>query len=331
MKFNVPKLVEIGAWVDNTDPAKGGANWRGLRDLKKVSQVVIHHSVTEPQWDWQKDLEVIRRVHMDSNKWAGIGYSFIITSARVGDYAVVIQNGTVDSIRAHTINKKGYRMPANEGNVYGIGICVIGKWHESPRPYTYQLNSLKLLVEELLYKEDTRLPLLVDWSNVSGHKDHDYTACPGNITTNMIADWKFVSWADSPDNNDPCEKLKSQIEELEKSNEKLENDYQKLLESSENVLNKIKKELDESNAIKFGLEKKVSLLELEVKKTSTDFADLKRANEEYANILKERGKTIEKLQEKLKNLRSLDTATNRELVEEIIERLSDWVKLSKAE
>lgn len=181
MVFNVPKLVKAGAWKELTDPNKGVANWRGLRDPRGIKAVVAHHSVTVPKGNWEKEVEEVRYIHMNINGWGGIGYNIVVTTQESNGYAIAVLIGDLASIRAHTPNSKGaFGWPVNSGNVYLAAICMIGELHKY-NPTPAQVKTMKAIAEELIYNEDERLPLLDSWDKFKTHKDFDQTACSGNF------------------------------------------------------------------------------------------------------------------------------------------------------
>lgn len=178
MIFYVPKLKEVGAWIEFT--GNGAANWRGLRNIAGVRKIAIHHSVTDPQHNWQKEVEYVRQIHMDGRGWGGIGYNIIVTSEEVNGYAKAVLIGDLASIRAHTPNSKAsFGLDRDSGNWYIIGICMIGQLHIN-NPSPAQLRTVHEICKELLFNEDQRLPLLKSWDDVQPHKAFDSTACSGN-------------------------------------------------------------------------------------------------------------------------------------------------------
>lgn len=180
MIFNVPKLVKAGAWIEYK--GNGAANWRGFRDHKGVVGVVAHHSVTPQKNNAAMEVEYIRHIHMNINKWGGIGYNIIITSEVVNGYAKAYLIGDLASIRAHTPNMKGTNgWQAGSGNWYLIGICMVGELHKyNPKPE--QIKTFKAILEELVVNEDARFPHLKDMNgSLFSHKDFDSTECSGNF------------------------------------------------------------------------------------------------------------------------------------------------------
>lgn len=179
-RFYVPTLKDNGCWVELRDDSKGGKDWRGYRSLSGVKIVWGHHTVTHPIGDAVKEIDVIKQIHMNQRGWGGIGYNFIITSQEKNGYAIVYQIGDIGSIRAHTPNSKNFRgLGTNTGNVYGIGISVIGMNH-LVEPTDAQYRSYHELLKELIYNENVRLPNLKNWDDWQPHWAGDATACYGS-------------------------------------------------------------------------------------------------------------------------------------------------------
>jgi len=177
-KFWVPKLKDAGAWVENRVAGNGGADWRGYRNLKTVSKIAIHHTVTNPLKNLSKEMSVVWNIHKN-NRWGGIGYNFLIGTEESKGYAKVAMIGDIASIRAHTPNNKGTGgIKAQYGNYYIIGISLVGLLHLN-MPTNAQLRSAHELCKELIYSENTRLPALKSWNDVWSHKNFDATACSG--------------------------------------------------------------------------------------------------------------------------------------------------------
>ena len=177
--FTVPRLVDEGAWLDWRGKYSNGYAGFGDRALANIRFAVPHHSVTNPTGNAEQDVNTLYNIHL-GNGWGMIGYHFVITSEVVNGFAKVAYVGDIASIRAHAPNSKGaYGLQANYGNHYLVGACIIGQNHLQ-MPSQAQLRSMKLLMQELLWFEDQRLPNLTNtWDDMREHKVWDWTQCNG--------------------------------------------------------------------------------------------------------------------------------------------------------
>lgn len=183
ISFYVPELKNKGAWVDMRG-LKGGHGWRSNIPLSYYKHVAIHHSVTNPQKNLNKEVEYIHYLHVSGRGWGGIGYNFIIGSEEKNGYAKVAYTGDLGSVRAHTPNMKGsYGITKGYGNMYIIGICIVGRFDGNHgHPTKAQLRSAHELVKELIFDEDNRMPNLANsWNTMKTHKYFDWTACAGDF------------------------------------------------------------------------------------------------------------------------------------------------------
>lgn len=180
------RLKDAGAWKDYRSIITGGYGWRGDRRLADIRAIVVHHTVTRQYGNADKEVAEILNMHK-ARGFGGIGYHFLITSEIKNGYAVVAYVGDIGSIRAHDPNMKGKAWsPIKQGNVYSIGISFVGD-HTKKMAGTEQLRSAKLLIAELLYDENSRLPSLNGWENVYGHGYSSYTwCCDGNEGKTLI-------------------------------------------------------------------------------------------------------------------------------------------------
>jgi len=180
--LNIPQLGN--RFVDYRDPVRGDSyNWAFNRKhgLSDVKQLVIHHSVTTSTVldsdghfnrlkTWEEQVNEIADIHiLGENKWAGVGYHFIITTDGVVAYV-----GDIGTGRANVLNH----------NDSVIGICMVGDFTKH-LPTDIQINSAHDLLDYFLFHEP-RLPNTKDWDDVIGHKDAiriwtntTATVCPG--------------------------------------------------------------------------------------------------------------------------------------------------------
>lgn len=177
--FSVPILRNMGVWKDYRSVYAGGFTWKSQRPLNVVNKIFIHHSVTYPKHNADKDVSLIASIHR--KKGWGIAYNFIITSEEHNGYAICAYTGDLGTRRSHTAASKGASgVPPRWGNYYGIGICFIGMLHQV-LPTEAQLKTCHELVKELLFSdyENKRFPKLTGWDCVLPHKAVESTACPG--------------------------------------------------------------------------------------------------------------------------------------------------------
>ena len=117
--------------------------------MESVKRIIIHHSASSSAWTIQD----IHELHQSGNKWAGIGYHYVI------HYDGSIHKGRPDDIAgAHCIGQ----------NSSSLGICVIGNFEVS-QPSRKQVKSLDALVKSLGIKE------------VKRHNEYSNTLCPGRL------------------------------------------------------------------------------------------------------------------------------------------------------
>lgn len=178
--FYVPRLVAEGAWLDWRGEYPGGFAGFGSRALNEIRFAAPHHSVTNPTGNAKKDVDTLYNIHA-ANGWGMIGYNFVVTSeVTPSGFAKVAYVGDIASVRAHTVNSKGAMgMAAGLGNRYIVAACMIGQNHVT-MPTQAQLRSMKLLMEELLFFENERLPnLWPQWDDMQPHYVWDWTQCNG--------------------------------------------------------------------------------------------------------------------------------------------------------
>lgn len=177
--FNVPRLVKEGAWLDYRGRYNNGYTGFGSRALSEIRFAAPHHSVTNPTGSAAKDCDTLFNIHAN-NGWNMIGYNFVITSEEVNGFAKVAYVGDLATVRAHTPNTKGAKgMAAGLGNRYIVAACIIGQNHLT-LPTQAQLRSMKLLMQELLFFENNRLPnLWPQWDDMWPHYTWDWTQCNG--------------------------------------------------------------------------------------------------------------------------------------------------------
>lgn len=122
------------------------------RNLKRIKQVVIHHSADNLDHPSKH-----ARYHVEDKEWPGIGYAFV-----VGKKGEIWQTQPLDVISYH----------ARSNNSESLGVMVIGNFMETT-PSNKQMVALHKLLRHL--KSINR-----DWV-IKGHRDVVETDCPGEL------------------------------------------------------------------------------------------------------------------------------------------------------
>jgi hypothetical protein len=214
--FIVPELDKNGCWYDYRVHYTGGYGWRGDRTLNQIKYIVLHHTVSTAYSNIDKEVDQIAKYHINTNKWGGCGYHFIISTEEKNGLAKVGYVGDIASIRAHTPNMKGaFSIPAKQGNIYTLGIALVGDF-TNKQPSPAQLKSTHLLCNQLIYKE-SQYSELKSWDNLKSHKDFDYTSCPANVDPEKIINQNII----------PAEKsgYEKALEEAENWNDEIQKKY----------------------------------------------------------------------------------------------------------
>lgn len=141
--------------------------------MRKINEIIVHCSATKPDWFLHKTAmekrNEIERWHVEDNKWAGIGYHFLIDrDGTVVKGRDLDGDGDVfEEIGAHTLGH----------NKETIGVCLIGGFGSSEfdDPHKHftgvQLTALRNLIDSI---EDELGDL-----KLSGHNEYAAKACPG--------------------------------------------------------------------------------------------------------------------------------------------------------
>jgi N-acetylmuramoyl-L-alanine amidase len=124
--------------------------------MRKIDKIIIHCSATPPSMDIGAD--VIRKWHVEGNKWSDIGYHDIIK-----------RDGSVEAGR--DISIAGAHCKGQ--NAHSIGICLIGGVDDNGNPENNftkkQFKSLRRLVR--MYKAQYSV-------TIHGHREFSNKACP---------------------------------------------------------------------------------------------------------------------------------------------------------
>jgi hypothetical protein len=133
-----------------------------IRDLDKISAIVVHHSGVNPKKDTLEyskvHIKAIARYHIMHNDWPGIGYHYVID--KQGRIFLTNQPSTV-SYHCHN------------HNTHTLGFCLLGAYHKEEDPPQDQLISLAWLIQNY----HAAIPMI---NVVMPHKMYNQTACPGH-------------------------------------------------------------------------------------------------------------------------------------------------------
>lgn len=170
-------IFTAGLFLPNFAEAKPKLKTLDELDIKKIpldfagslnyrthtGAIVIHHSGMR---DIDMSATYIHDLHVHKNRWAGIGYHFVVR-----------KDGTIEQGRP--LNAIGAHSAAN--NEFTVGICLTGNYNIGEPPKS-QLNSAVRLVSAICDKykfEPTD-------TTVFGHKDLCSTSCPGESLYKLL-------------------------------------------------------------------------------------------------------------------------------------------------
>lgn len=137
-----------------------------MKKRSKTKSIVIHHSASpksttkEQIWKW----------HVQDRKWSDIGYHWIVN----GD--------TGEWTEGRDEWRQGAHCPAL--NSVSVGICLTGNYETEPVSKV-AWDGLLQLIETVIERYD------LSWSDVTWHKEHGKTACPGKNLEMMLKDYKI--------------------------------------------------------------------------------------------------------------------------------------------
>jgi hypothetical protein len=149
-------------------PPERSFAWPADVPLKEWRYIVLHHTASTSGSVASIHAEHQQRKDGEGNPWRGIGYHFVIGNG----------NGMADGAIEATFRWQDQSSGAHAGvglyNDYGIGICLVGNFEDSP-PTARQLESVKRLVGAL------KATCHIDTSGVIRHGDVKATECPGKL------------------------------------------------------------------------------------------------------------------------------------------------------
>lgn len=132
-----------------------------MKKRKSTTKIVIHHSASAKN----TSVETIKKWHTEDRGWSDIGYHYVVR----GDTGEVFPGRKEELQGAHC-------PPLNP---VSIGICLTGNY-ETEMPAKIAWDSLITKIDELLTKYN------LTWKDVTYHREHMPTACPGKNLILMI-------------------------------------------------------------------------------------------------------------------------------------------------
>nr|QHA25242.1 peptidoglycan recognition protein SC2 [Physocyclus mexicanus] len=159
-----PEIVDRKAWG-----ARPSTNPKSMST--PVDHVFIHHTEGAECTTKDKCIETMKQIqnyHMNSRKYADIGYSFL-----VGGDGRIYEGRGWNKVGAHTY---GY-------NSRAIAISFMGNY-EKTAPSETMLNAAKKLIDCGVSKG-----FIKKERQIHGHKDANCTTCPGESLYNAIKSW----------------------------------------------------------------------------------------------------------------------------------------------
>nr|XP_042895180.1 peptidoglycan recognition protein 3 isoform X1 [Parasteatoda tepidariorum] len=158
-----PEIVPRAAW--------GARSAKSTAMKVPVTHVFIHHTAGATCNSKDTCSKLVRQVqnyHMDTNKWADIGYSFL-----VGGDGRIYEGRGWKAVGAHTYNF----------NSKAIGIAFMGNFDEK-EPGSAMLNAARSLIDCGVQKR-----FITANHEIHGHRDAKCTTCPGTALYKIIQKW----------------------------------------------------------------------------------------------------------------------------------------------
>ncbi|MFB9909567.1 peptidoglycan recognition protein family protein [Allokutzneria oryzae] len=160
-----PRIYSCDEW--------GARTVSGLTTLNnKANRILVHHIASANSTDYSlaHAKQVARNDqadHMDNNGWADTGQHFTISR---GGYIMEGRHGSLAALRARNRMIRGAHCPGQNDNA--IGIENEGTYTSADPPQA-MWNALVSMCAYVCYQYG------IPASNISGHRDHYATACPG--------------------------------------------------------------------------------------------------------------------------------------------------------
>jgi hypothetical protein len=149
-------------------PPEKSFAWPADIPLKEWRYIVLHHTASKSGDVASIHAEHQQRKDADGNPWRGIGYHFVIGN---GDG---MPDGAIEPTFRWRDQSSGAHAGVGLYNDYGVGICLIGNFEETP-PTARQIASVKRLVAAL------KATCKIEAGGVIRHGDVKATECPGKL------------------------------------------------------------------------------------------------------------------------------------------------------
>lgn len=149
-------------------PPAAAFPWPPDSPWKTWRYVVLHHTASTSGSVDTIDAEHQKRTDADGNPWRGIGYHFVIGNGSG------MADGAIEPTFRWREQSSGAHAGVAEFNEYGIGVCLVGNFDESP-PSPRQVAAARRLVAAL------KGACGIDTAAVVRHGDLKATACPGKL------------------------------------------------------------------------------------------------------------------------------------------------------
>jgi len=124
-----------------------------MKDRKKTDLIVVHHSATEAG-----SVEAFRRYHVEINKWADIGYHYVITNGNGGPDGKLHTGRLAEKVGAHAPGR----------NERSIAICLVGTDKFTPAQKETLIDTIIVVCNHYKIFPSTR--------TIEGHHEK----CPGD-------------------------------------------------------------------------------------------------------------------------------------------------------
>lgn len=140
-------------------------SWGPVITSTDIKFLTFHHSVTtqtaKDDRNWKKECDVIANIHVNQNKWDGVGYRFIICSDGTIAYVGDLSHG-------------GSAVLDNNNIMFSA--CFVGDFTKQ-LPTAFQIHSAHVLAKFFLYSMP-QYPNLNSWDQIKGHRNFNPTTCP---------------------------------------------------------------------------------------------------------------------------------------------------------